>query len=803
MIDLPISADTIRARYERAAKLMQGIYSKKLVCNSTVFPIWIEESDCFWYEREANNEQVDSNLFGKEYRLVDAEFSTNCVAFDHEALAAALSKAIGQDVDARDLPITKVEMVLAPKNASTRTVSEVHFFAYDKKWLFNADNGECISVNSVAENECISPDGLRVVFLRDFNLWIRELDTGVERALTHDGEEFYVYGATGAAWGFEQDMNQHPQAIWSPDSKLIFTVQRDTRQVLMLPVVDHIPDNGNVRPDVKFTKIAYPGDEHVDTLRLLAIDCNSSLIQEVNYRKIPITRNSFGFFFSNLGWWGNDSRLAYFIDVERDYKTVRIVEFDTFTGNARILFEETSKTRINLMLNADEYPVFCPLPDSDELLWFSERSGWAHLYLYDLKSGDLKNIVTQGEWVVRDVVHIDTQRREVFLQTAGRETSRDPYYRDLCRVCLDTGEIHTLISSDHEYCVVTQKNMNTFLAISLGKDVGLASGVSPTGNFATVTRSRADETPVTVLINRDGKKILDIETTDISNLLSDWQWPETVRLVADDDLTDLFGLVYRPSFFSPDESYPIVAHVFSTPDFPFTPKGAFTNGPLFGAAYLDAAALAELGFIVIQVDTRGSSYRSKAFQDVSYGWAEAACNLEDYISCIKQLSAHYPYMDINRVGITSHCTGGPGGLQGLLQHPDFFKVGVNGIHHDSRLMSASMWGELLEGLHGPERDGLYPEELVERLQGKLLMTHGMLDACCAPAGVFRVIDALHKANKDFDMLLLPRLGHEFSSYLTRRSWDYLVVHLLELDPPKEFKLVTELDTALEAAFELR
>lgn len=789
--------DIMTARYQRAANLMQGIHTKRLVRNTVVFPIWIEESDCFWYVRDTKIETKSSASYGKEYRLVNARASTNEVAFDHYALATALAESAEHEVDATDLPISNVNMALTAKDISIKQVSEVSFTAYGGQWLFNTTALTCKAINTIANNERMSPDGKKVVFRRENNLWIRHLDTCEESPLTLDGEEDYVYGAPGSAWGVEHELDQRPQALWSPDSKQIFTLQRDTRKVKTTPTVYYVPKDGTFRPRVKFNKVALPGDEHIETSRLVAINCEAGHIQEVDYKNIPTTRNGFGFFSSGLGWWATDSRRAYFIELERGYKKVRLIEFNTATGATRVLFEETTKTHINLMLNNDERPSFVSLPETNELLWFSERTGWAHLYLYDLDTGELKNVVTQGEWLVRDVIHVDLARREVFVQTAGRERDRDPYYRDLCRINLDTSEIITLVSSDHDYWAVGQKNMNTFLAVAYGHDAGAACGVSPSGNYAVITRARADEAPITQLVDRQSEIVLGIEVADISDLPCNWQWPEPLKLLAADKKTDIYGLIFRPSDFADDNSYPIVCHVFGTPEVPFVSKGSFCNGTAFGWAYLEAAALAELGFIVLQLDTRGTPCRHKAFHDESYGWAESACNLDDYISSIKQLSKYRSYIDINRVGITSHSTGGPGGVQGLLKHPEFFKVGVNGMLHDSRLQSASMWGEKFHGISGPKPGRLFPEELADNLQGKLLMMQGMLDR---PATMLRLVDALHYANKDFDMILLPNFGHEVSGYLIRRAWDYLVRHLLNKEPPKEFTLMTAFDSNLSMEF---
>ena len=782
------SADgqTMEDCYQRAQTLMQGIWTNKLTFNDIVYPFWIGDSDCFWYVRTTKTDEADSAHFGQEFRLVDANLATNSPAFDHQVIAAALEEAAQQTVDASDLPITQVDMQFDSALITKKVVKTVHFTAFDQRWVFDSEDEACTQIELIPDEWEVSPDRKHAVFIRDFNLWVRELDTGKERALTSDGEEDYIYGLAGRGWGVVSE--PRVQARWSADSKRLFTVQHDERQVKALPVVHHVPKDGSLRPTVELNKIAYPGDEHIATLRLLCIDVETGRIQNANYRQIPVTRNSLGLFSSNLAWWASDSCRAYFVDVERDYKTVRVIEFNTDNGEVKELFKESTDTQINLMLNGDEQPTFRPLPDSGELLWFSERSGWAHLYLYDLESGELKNVVTKGDWVMRQVVHVDPVRREAFIQTAGRVPERDPYYRDLCRVHLDTGEITPLVSSDHEIVCVTYKDMdNYFNFMGFSHDLRRSNGVSPTGKFVVVTQSRANEVSSSFLVDRQGKTHFELEVTDTSGLPSTWRWPEPFKILAADDHTDLYGLVYRPSDFSPEKSYPVLVYAHSTPDFPIVSKGSFSNGFCAGGFYLEASALAELGFIVVQLDTRGAAYRSKALKDESYGWVESACNFDDCITGIRQLAERYSSLDLNRVGIVS-LWGGPGGLQGLLQHPEFFKVGVSNQLHDSRLMSAPLWGEQYEGITGPDEEYQYPETIVENLKGKLLLINGMLDTTTPPACVFRVVEALQKANKDFDLLLLPNHYHEGLSYVTRRTWDFLVKHLLETEPPKEFSL---------------
>ena len=783
MVNIPQNAipdsQTLEARYQRAQDLRSGIFNQKLHFNDAVFPIWIKDSDCFWYERTTKIDK-DDDTRGKEYRLVDAKAATNELAFDHTVFAVALAEESKQEVDAENLPIDKVNMTLNPLM--------ITFNAFQQRWQFDGLSQTCTETLTIQDKWEISPDGKQALFTRDFNLWVHDLASGDERALTQDGNKENGYAATASAWGYPVDPNPVPQARWSPNSQWVFTLQRDTRQVKTLPIVHHIPQDGSLRPQLEKTKVAYPGDDHVETYRLLAIHIESGRLQEANYRQIPVVCNGHGFFKEGMGWWGTDSHHAYFVDMERGHKTVRVVELTAKTGATRVVFEETADTFLNLSQNNDEHPTFMPLPESNEILWWSERSGWAHIYLYDLKTGALKNTVTQGDWVVRDTCYFDADRREVFLQTAGRNTGRNPYYRDLVRIDIDTGEMSTLTDSDHDYFVASKKNASFDLSASVyGWDIHDANGIEPSGNYAVVTRTRADEVSVSVLLNRAGEEILTLETTNISELPNYWRWPEPVKTVAADGKTAIYGLVFRPSDYSSDNSYPVISDVFNVPDAGYVSQGSFDNGSVLNATNLGAAALAELGFIVVQIDGRGTPWRSKAFQDESYGSYHAASNLDDHVAGIKQLAERYPSMDLSRVGIFGNF-GTDGGVLGLLQHPDFYKVGVNGAClHDTRLESAQLVGDMYEGLVGAT--SLPLEEQVDKLQGKLLLIQGMLNAMAPPATTFRVVEALMEANKDFDMLLLPTMGHALlPDYPMRRAWDYLVAHLMGAEPPKQFHL---------------
>lgn len=777
LASIPSSAE-MEARYQRAATIMQGVGTKNFVLNDTVFPQWIENTKSFWYER---NERLESGIIGKQYRLIDTITGSNAAAFDHAALADALSIATGQTVPARDLPISQIEITLSPLT--------VCFTAYGQQWRYDCTTGKCHTYDAYPRDWVISPNGQLAVFFRNHNLWLQDLASHEERALTDDGEEFFVYGAVGTAWG--SAVSSGLQAVWSPDSTQIFTVQRDTRQVKMLPVTQYVPLNGDLRPTVIENRVALPGDTNVENYRLLAINVAAAQACEAHYRRIPACRNGWGFFNAQLGWWASDSRRAYFIDQTRGDQVVRLVEFDTHTGGTRILFEETSETHINLSLNSEDLPPHMYIPETNELIWYSERSGWAHLYLYDLNTGTLKNTITHGEWLVRQVLHFNTNSRELIIQTSSRVAGRDPYYCDIARVQIDTGELTTLIATDHEYVVHSPKRL-IFQIAQGASDRDIADtvcGVSPCGDYIVSTRSRADQVPVSLLLNRVGEVVCELETADISALPAGWQWPEPVKLTASGGATDIYGLVYRPSNFDDSKTYPVINFVLSCPDVPAVSKGSFINNEAQAElGFMAALALAQLGFFVVVIDGHGTPFRNKDFVDESYGWIPNSAQTSEHIECINQLALRYPNMDLQNVGILSMY--GMPAVHFLFERPDFFKVGVVVCPQDSRLMSGPLWGEKYEGLSGLKNEHHYPEDMVNNFQGKLLLMHGMLDTCSTPATTFRLVEALHKADKDFDMFLLPNVGHDPSPFI-RRSWDYLVRHLLKAEPPTAFKLAAK------------
>ena len=779
--DSIVSKKNIEARYQRAERLMQGLFTKNIAFNTTLIPHWIGDSDFFWYEREYKQ--------GKEFRLVDAADCSNEVAFDHGGFAEVLANASGREVDCRDLPIARVEFSLSPRT--------LKFDAFGKRWIFDVLLNTCVETDSIPNDRLISPDGTKAIFTRSNNIWIRELGSGEERPLTRDGEDFYCYASSPSAYGVKH--STQVEALWSPDSKRLFTLQLDTRSVKTLPMIQHVPQDGSLRPILMGAnrRVAFPGDENIDEYRFLAIDVETGLQQDAHYHRCPVFRNASGFFTTRHAWWDDNSRHAYFIDLERGGDHVaRLVEFDTHTGATRVVLEESSPdTCFKLRLDS-RLPIHArPLPNSDDVIWYSERSGWGHLYLFNIKTGQLKHPITKGDWIVRDIHHYNLESRELVIQTANRVAGRNAYYRDICRVNVDTGKLTPILSTDHEY-IVFDEGSELAANLLVSRDIWGSAGVSPTGRYLVTTRSRTDEVPVSLLLDSTGNELLTLETADISSLPDGWQWPEPVKLLAADGKTDIYGVVYRPSNFSPNQSYPVHDISLALKEGHFMPAGSFTNSTTAGYRYLEPAAYAELGFIVVDICGRGSSTRDRSFSADPSPELPSSHYQADRVAGIRQLAERYPYIDLDRVGVGG-CVSTAAPVSGLLGYPDFYKVGVtNGAAIDLRLMAA-FWGESYGDLPASLDTRQYSDCYVEKLKGKLLIMHGMLSAAVNVAHAFSLIDALQKANKDFDMIILPNDAYPMSSYAIRRGWDYLVKNLLGVEPPTEFNLTTSIDLMIE------
>lgn len=772
----------MQTHYENAQTIMQGYLTNRLVLNDAVFPHWITDSlesndRYFWY--------IKQTKMGKEFRIVDAKLGSNTPLFDHSVLASALNNKTGLAVDPLNIAITDLDIALSPLT--------VCFKFMDKPWMFTPENGQCV-VRDVeaqdsenAQDYLYSPNGKKALFLKQHNIWIKDLASGEEKALTDDGTNDNSYGAS--YMGADTSI----QARWSPDSNKVFTLQYDSRNVSIFPLIDFLPSGGSQKPKINNLAISFAGDQYLPNNRLVVIDTCTAQHYPADYPAIPfvmIGPESFdGFFTGNLGWWSADSQYAFFVEMTRGAKIARVLKWDINTQNIQVLFEERSETFLKLCEDSASGQSFLPLTESNELIWYSERSGWPHLYLYDLNTGQLKHAITEGDWSVRGILHFDAKTRELLLQTAARDKEISPYYRDICKINIDSGVIAPIISGCFDHVVESpKKGFRSVLRSSFKIDSSDVYGVSPSGKYIVTTYSRVDTPPLTVLLDRDGHKTLTLETANTYNLPSGWQWPEPVKLKAADNHTDIYGVVFRPSQFSPDKHYPIIDFVSGARNANLVPVGSFSNS-LF-TNYYDMAALAELGFIVVGIIGRGTPYRDKQFHDHGFGKPGLEDDLIDHIAGIRQLSEQYSYMDINNVGITA-MEAAANTIYAPLRHSDFYKVTV--CHPFIDFRSNGSFFEMYSGITDKDKKSAYggPEDYIESFKGKLFLITGPVN----PA--FLVIEALQKANRDFDMLCLPTLQTQVTSYTRRKGWDYLVTHLLGLEPPFEFKLTSDFEYLIE------
>ena len=608
-----------------------------------------------------------------------------------------------------------------------------------------------------------SPDGTRAAFIRDWNLWIRELPGGKETQLTTDGVQDYGYATDNAGW----TRSERPILVWSPDSKKIATFQQDQRRVGEMYLVSTTAGH----PKLEAWKYPLPGDEVVSMIQRVIVDVDARKV--VRLKMEPDQHR--GTLCDNLAcrggdWadvqWAPDSSTVAFASTSRDHKLTTLRVADAATGDVRDVLQEKVPTFFESGNGRVNWKY---LPASSEVIWFSERDNWGNLYLYDLPSGTLKHAITTGQGNVTQVVHVDEKARVIFFQAVGREAGRDPYFTHLYRVSMDGGAPALLTPEDATHDIT----------------------VSESGAYFIDSYSRPDVPPVTVLRDASGRLVAELEKADISRLLAiGWKPPTPIVVKARDGVTDLYGLMYRPTTLVPGRKYPIVNHIYPGP------QTGSVGGRTFSAARGDAQALAELGFVVVEIDGMGTPWRSKKFHEAYYG-NMADNTLPDQVAGMKELAQKYSFIDITRAGIYGHSGGGYAAAGAMFHYPDFFKVGIaESGNHDNRVYEDD-WAEKWIGLLDKDEalaaayEKQANQNYAKNLKGKLLLAHGTMDSNVPPSNTLLVVDALIKANKDFDLLMIPNAGHGYgsaSNYMTRRRWDYFVKNLLGIEPPKEYVL---------------
>jgi len=743
-----------RDDYARAERFL-GNNTAPLVDHAIQRVTWLDDGH-FWY--------VDHDAKGDHYRVMDVATGKTSDAFDQPRLAAALGKALAKPVKADKLGIR--EYVVSADGRLDVQLDGKHYLC-DLK----SAQGECVARKAGKEPGVLSPDKKSEAFIRDWNLWLRDVASGKETQLTTDGVKNFGYATDNAGWKH----TDNAILVWSPDSKQIATFQQDERKTgdmyLLKTKVGH--------SELQQWKGPLAGDKDVTMIERVVIDVPTKKVVRL---KMPADQHR-----STLcddiscgpegGWddvkWAPDGKSLAFVSTSRYHKDEWFRIADPKTGAVRTVFEEHVPTYYE---SGNGQVNWFYLPESHEAIWFSERNDWGNLYLYDLDTGKLKHAITTGEGNVTEVLKVDGKSRTVWFRGVGRTPGVNPYYQQFFKVSLDGGQpvLLTPEAANHEITL------------------------SPDGHAFVDTYSTPTEAPVTVLRDSgDGHTLASVAKADISRLrAAGWVPPTPITVKARDGKTELYGMLFKPTRFDPNKKYPIVDYIYPGP------QTGSVRGRNFLSARGDNQALAELGFIVVAIDGMGTPWRSKSFHDAWYG--DMGDNtLPDQVAAIKELGKRYAWIDTTRVGIWGHSGGGNATADAMFRYPDFFKVGWSESgNHDNRNYEDD-WAEKYQGPLVTNKDGTtnYDDQAnpnhAAKLKGKLMLVHGTLDDNVPPSNTLLVADALIKANKDFDLLLIPNVHHgygkEKGSYAMRRRWDYFVTNLAGNTPPREFAITVPKD----------
>ena len=729
----PALAQGTKADYARAESLRQRPQGK--VFKSSIQPHWLAAGSRFWY-------RIDLPEGRREFLLVDAEAAMRQPAFDHAKLAATLAEKVGRDVAAERLPIEAIDFV--------EDGAAIRFAAEGKFWKFTLADGALAEIERFElprsgrdgrppqsgrgrrgerSRSDRSPDGRWTVLVREHNLVLKASEGGEETQLSTDGVSDDYY---------------EERVYWAPDSSRFVALKTRPAQKHPIYLVESSPRD-QLQPKLHTLDYLKPGDRIAQSKpHLFLID---------GKRHVPVKDELFPNPWSiSQVRWSADSRRFTFLYNQRGHQVLRIVAVAGDTGEAGPLIDETSSTFLDYSSK-----LFVHYADrTDEILWASERDGWNHLYLYDSRTGQVKNQITKGQWLVRGVDRVDEDARQVWFRAGGIYPEQDPYYVHHCRVNFDGTGLVILTAGNGTHEVE----------------------FSPDRRWLIDTWSRVDQPPVTELRKTDdGSLVCRLEEADWTPLLATgWQAPERFVANGRDGATDIYGVIFRPSNFDPQKKYPVIEQIYAGPQGAFVPKRF--------SSYYGPQAMAELGFVVVQIDGMGTNWRSKAFHDVCCRNLGDA-GFPDRIAWLKAAAAQYPQMDLSRVGVYGGSAGGQSATRAVLAHGDFYKAAVSDCGcHDNR-MDKIWWNEQWMGWpigdHYAEQSNVTQ---AHRLEGKLMLIVGELDRNVDPASTMQVADALIRANKDFDLLVIPGAGHGAagSPYGQRRQRDFFVRHLLGVEP---------------------
>lgn len=735
------AAQNLRSKYESAERFL-WYNSDSLALNDEVDPHWIDDSNRFWYERELAD--------GEEFVLVDAEENTQGPAFDHARLADSLSSVTDETHKADDLPFDRISFV--------EDEGAIEFEVEDTTWRCSLTGYTCTERPEEEQPAGLSPDGKWVAFVRDHNLFVRSTESGREIQLTRDGQKEFGYGQPlrslrEMVQREDPDYEREVEVEWGPNSNKLVTYRLDQRPAKELAVVQSSPEEHFWPQHYEYT-YPLPGETGLPLAEPVIFNIPNRSRTFVDVKPSPLLYTGGG----PLLNWDDDGETLYYQKSARTNKRVRLLEVDASTGEARTIIEETSETYIDPYMSSMER-----VNGGEEIIWMSERDGWGHLYLYDGETGELKNQITEGEWVVRGIEYVDEENHQVYFSASGR-TDGDPYFRSLYRIDFDGSTLTRLTPERADHSIDFSSN----------------------GDYFVDAYSRVARKPVTVLREAsNGEVVRTVEEANTQRLReTGWKPPEPFRVKAADGETDIYGLMWRPTDFDPTEEYPVVEQIYTGPHDFHVPK-------TFDAFDSMAQSIAELGFVTIMVDGRGTGRRSKDFRLFSF--QNLGGVTVDHVATIEQLAGRYDFIDSSRVGIYGHSAGGYDSAHALLTHPETYDVAVSSAgNHDQRLDKA-WWNEMYMGYPvGEHYEKQSNVTLVSNLQPDqhLMLAHGEVDNNVPPSETLRMVDALIEADKDFDLLIMPNEFHGMSGhpYFIQERWDYFVEHLLGVTPPKGYSI---------------
>ena len=728
--------------------------TQPLIDGSAGPPNWLA-NDRFWYRVLTAR--------GTEFVLVDPARKTRTAAFDQARLAAALSQASGKIYEANRLPFRSFTF-----SPDEKTLT---FAAAGNTWQYVVASGQLTpapAATSAANeaNEIVSPDKRLAAYIKEDNLWMRDTKTNQTTQLTTDGAPNYGYATDNAGWTH----SDRPVLRWSPDSRKIATFRQDQRRVGNMYLV---PTTVGA-PQLETWKYPLPGDQDIITIERVIVEVSPARVVRLQVAPDPHRGSlsddiSSSGTFDDVNWSPDGSELA-FVSTSRDHKEEKLRIANAATGAVREVFAETVATQYESGQGAINWRY---LPKTREVIWYSERDDWGHLYLYNAATGQVKNQITKGNYVVTQLLKVDEQKRQLYFLADGREPG-NPYFSHLYRIGLD-GKHLTLLTPEPGNHQVT---------------------FTPSGQYFVDAYSQPDKPGQTVLRSAEGKLISTLEKTDISRLTATgWQPPTPVTVKAADAQTDLYGLMFTPTTLKPGKKYPIINYIYPGP------QGGGVGSWSFSAARSDHQALAELGFVVVVIEGSCNPLRAKSYHDGCYG-NMAENTLSDQVSGMRQLAQRYSYIDLERAGIWGHSGGGYATAAAMFRYPEFFKVGISESGNHENRNYEDDWAERYLGLLKTNPDGTtnYDNQanapFAKNLQGKLLLAHGLMDDNVPASNTWLVVEALTKANKSYDLVVFPNAAHGYgvsSYYMMRRRWDYFVEHLAGIQPPQNYLLQPQPD----------